>query len=179
MFMLDVDEEISLRMLNAKDAEKLFEITDRSRDYLREFLPWLDHTKTVEDSYQFIMNNFQVYAERKGVSAGIIYRGELAGIAGYNELDWVNKVASIGYWLDYEQQGKGIMTRVVRALTDYAFYKYDLNRVEISAAYANKKSQGIPERLGFKKEGILRQKEWLYDHFVDHVIYSMLKSEWE
>src|SRR5690625_7217172 len=93
MFIVEVDEEITLKMLNAADAEELFAITDRSREYLREWLPWLDYTKSVDDSLQFIKNNFQLYAERKGVTAGIFYNGSLAGVAGYNELDWVNKIA--------------------------------------------------------------------------------------
>lgn len=179
ILIIEVDEEITLKMMNKKDAEELFAITDRSRDYLREWLPWLDYTKSKEDSLQFIMNNFQLHAERKGVTLGIFYRGSLAGVAGYNELDWTNKIAYIGYWLDIEHQGKGIMTRAVRALVDHAFDQYKLNRIDIRAAYDNKKSQAIPKRLGFQKEGLLRQAEWLYDHYVDHLVFSMLQADWE
>lgn len=178
MFIHKVDEDLSMRMLNAGNAEELFQITDRSRTYLREWLPWLDQTKTVDDSLQFIMNSFQVYAERKGMTTGVFFKGKLAGVAGFNKFDWSNRIGYIGYWLDIEHQGYGIMTRVVRVLTDYAFEEYDLNRVDIRAAYDNKKSQAIPIRLGYKKEGILRQAEWLYDHYVDHVVYGMLKSDW-
>src|SRR5690625_4737972 len=179
LFMIDVDEEISMRMLNAKNADELFKITDRSREYLREWLPWLDHTRSAEDSLQFIMNNFQLYAERKGVTAGIFYKGTLAGVAGYNNLDWTNKIAYIGYWLDIHHQGKGIMTRAVHALVYYAFREYDFNRIDFRAASGHANSQNIPKRLGFKEEGVLRQCEWLYDHYVDHLVFSMLKSEWE
>ena len=42
----------------------------------------------------------------------------------------------------------------------------------------NIKSRAIPERLGFKYEATLRQCEWLYDHYVDHAVYSMLASEY-
>src|SRR3712207_6857835 len=51
------------------------------------------------------------------------------------------------------------------------------NRVSIACATENKKSCAIPERLGFRREGVQRQAEWLYDHFVDHVIYAALRSE--
>lgn len=179
MLIIEIDEEITLKMLNAKNAEELYNITNRSRAYLREWLPWLDYTKSADDSLQFIMNNFQLYAERKGVTAGIFYKGALAGVAGYNTIDWTNKIAYIGYWLDIEHQGKGIMTRVVRVLIDHAFNEYDLNRVDIRAASGNMKSQAIPKRLGFTQEGVLRQCEWLYDHFVDHAVYSMLRADWE
>jgi ribosomal-protein-serine acetyltransferase len=45
-------------------------------------------------------------------------------------------------------------------------------------ATENEKSCAVPERLGFRREGIERQAEWLYDHFVDHAVYSALASEW-
>ncbi|WP_342770185.1 GNAT family protein [Oceanobacillus chungangensis] len=99
--------------------------------------------------------------------------------AGFNSLDFRNKIGHIGYWLAKDYQGKGIMSRVARALTEYAFHELDLNRVEIRAAYENLRSRAIPKRLGFVEEGKIRQAEWLYDHYVDHVIYGMLASDWE
>jgi ribosomal-protein-serine acetyltransferase len=45
-------------------------------------------------------------------------------------------------------------------------------------AVENKKSRKIPERLGFREEGTIRQAEWLHEHFIDLVIYGMLASEW-
>jgi len=179
MFIQDVDEKISMRMLAIRDAEALFQLTDHSRDHLREWLPWVDETKTIDDSRSFIKNSFQIYAERSGLTAGIFYKGNLAGIAGFNSFDWKNKIRYIGYWLATTYQGHGIMTRAVRALTDYAFHELQLNRVDIRAAYENKRSRAIPERLGFTEEGHLRQTEWLYDHYVDHVIYGMLANDWK
>jgi ribosomal-protein-serine acetyltransferase len=70
------------------------------------------------------------------------------------------------------------MTKACRFLVDYAFAELKLNRVEIRCATGNHKSRAIPERLGFKLEGTVRQAEWLYDHFVDHALYGMLASEW-
>jgi ribosomal-protein-serine acetyltransferase len=47
----------------------------------------------------------------------------------------------------------------------------------IACGVENKRSQAIPQRLGFTHEGTARQAEWLYDHFVDHQIYSLLRSD--
>jgi len=178
MYFCDVDEEIKLSMLIDNDAERLFEITDQSREYLREWLPWVDQTKTIKDSQAFIQLNSQMYLDRIGLTAGIFYKNELVGVAGFNRIDWENKIGYIGYWLASDYQDRGIMTRVVHALIDYAFHHYDLNRIDIRTATGNKKSQAIPERLGFTNEGTLRQAEWLYDHFVDHFVYGLLKNEW-
>src|SRR5690625_95272 len=156
MFIQDVDENISMRMLAIRDAEALFQLTDHSRDHLREWLPWVDETKTIDDSRSFIKNSFQIYAERSGLTAGIFYKGNLAGIVGFNGFDWKNKIGYIGYWLATTYQGHGIMTRSVRALTDYAFYVFQLNVFDIRVANKNKRCRSIPERLRFTVEWLLR-----------------------
>lgn len=179
LFILNVDHEISMRMLAVKDAEDLFYITDQSRNYLRKWLPWVDDTLSVEDSKSFIKNGFQIYAERTALTAGVFYKGELVGVAGFNHFDWKNKIGQIGYWLAEEYQGQGIMTRVVKALINYAFNELDLNRIEIRVSDQNIKSRSIPERLYFKNEGCLRQAEWLYDHYVDLVVYAILREDWD
>jgi ribosomal-protein-serine acetyltransferase len=71
------------------------------------------------------------------------------------------------------------VTAACRALVDHAFEELGLNRVSIACATENKESCAILERLGFRREGIVRQAEWLYDHFVDHVVYATLASEWQ
>lgn len=167
-----------MKLVEAQDAERIFGLTDRSREALREWLPWLDHTKTVGDTKGFIQSGAENFALGKSLNCAIVYQAELAGIAGFNEVNEAKQTAYIGYWLDVEYQGKGIMTRVVKALTDYALTERGLNKVEIRAAVGNGKSRNIPIRLGFTEEGVIRQAEWLYDHFVDHVVYGMLKSEW-
>lgn len=107
-----------------------------------------------------------------------IGRAARDGVAGFNSINWSNNTAYIGYWLGEGYQGNGIMTRVAKALTDYAFTELKLNKVEIRAAVGNKKSRSIPERLGFVNEGCIRKAEWLYDYYVDHVIYGILADEW-
>lgn len=71
------------------------------------------------------------------------------------------------------------MRAAVQGLIKFGFEKLNLNKVLIGCATGNLRSQKIPESLGFTYEGTLRQNEWLYDHFVDHKIYSLLKSEWK
>jgi len=54
-----------------------------------------------------------------------------------------------------------------------------LNKVEIRCATGNTRSCAIPQRLDFKFEGVVKQGEWLYDHFVDLFLYGMSASDWE
>ena len=87
-------------------------------------------------------------------------------------------MTSLGYWIGEAYQGRGLVTASCRALITHAFDEARLNRVEIRCAVENRKSRAIPARLGFRQEGLLRDAEWLYDHFVDHVVYATLVKEW-
>src|SRR5699024_3070522 len=178
MFVNKVDQDVFLRMLQAKDAEALFRLTDESRTVLREWLSWVDETKNIENSRAFIDTCFEQYNNRRGLTTGIFYKEQLAGVVGFHAFSWSNRIGYIGYWLGRDFQGRGIMTRSVRALIHYGFQDIKLNRIEIGCASGNKKSRAIPERLGFKQEGYIRQAEWLYDHYVDHIVYGMLADEW-
>ncbi|WP_047980161.1 GNAT family N-acetyltransferase [Ornithinibacillus contaminans] len=179
MFTFDINENIRLRPLHLFDAREVFELTDRSRVYLREWLPWVDQTRTIRDSEEFIQRAEDMFTRQIGLTLGIFYQGRLAGVVAFNYVDWANRIGAIGYWLGQDFQGHGIMTQAVETLIDYGFYQLGLNRIEIRAAYENTKSRAIPERLGFQQEGQIRQGEWLYNHFVDLVVYGMLAGEWE
>ncbi|MFQ5796360.1 MAG: GNAT family N-acetyltransferase [Candidatus Bipolaricaulia bacterium] len=178
MFRFRIDDDTELRVLEGRHAEELFALTEQNRAYLREWLPWLDNTGSLEDTQKFIKRSLEQFANNNGFQAGIWYQGKLVGVIGYHKIDWANRKTSIGYWLGASFQGRGLVTKACRGLVDYAFNELGLNRVEIHCATENKKSCAIPERLGFTQEGTIRQAERLYDHFVDHVVYRMLADEW-
>ncbi len=178
MFEYPIDNELTLKLLDLGDAPSLFQLTDRNREYLREWLPWVDGIKEQEDSEAFIHSCLRGFKEKEEIHLGILWNDEMVGVSGYRRMDWSNCSTEIGYWLGEAFQGKGIMTKVVKAMIEYAFDEWKLNRVEIRVAVGNKKSRAIPERLGFLNEGCLRQAAWLYDHYVDLIVYGMIKEEW-
>ena len=180
MFTLQVDDEIDLGLLQERHAQMLFDLTDRNREHLRKWLIWVDSTKTAEDSKEYIKSTLQRLAENDGFQVGIFYKGELAGMIGYLYWNWTTRRTEIGYWLGRDFNGKGIMTRSVRKLTEYAFGELGLNRVEIRCAPGNLKSRAIPERLGFTQEGILRKVGLIQDQIIDDlVVYGLLADEWK
>ncbi|WP_141707708.1 GNAT family N-acetyltransferase, partial [Staphylococcus aureus] len=85
---------------------------------------------------------------------------------------------SLGYYLDKQFEGRGIMTQAVEALIKYCFDEIDLNRIESSAAANKEKSHAIPERLGFTRESLLRDNELLTGIYSSSYIYSLLQSEY-
>jgi ribosomal-protein-serine acetyltransferase len=71
------------------------------------------------------------------------------------------------------------VTAACRSQVDHTLGELGLNRVSIACATENKKSCAIPKRLGFRREGVQRQAEWLYDRFVDRVVDAALASKWQ
>ena len=102
----------------------------------------------------------------------------MAGQIGYNFFDRENHRTEIGYWLGASFQGKGLITMASTALINNAFDRLDIQRIEIKCCTENLKSRKIPEKLGFKLEGIARNAEWLRDRFCDLAVYAMLADEW-
>jgi ribosomal-protein-serine acetyltransferase len=177
VFSLVIDHALQLRQLEGHQAPLLFALTEKNRAYLRRWLFWLDDNTTAEDSRSFIDSGRERYANRESLELGIWHREALVGMVGFNHFAWGAQSGELGYWLDAEAQGTGIMTRSCRGLIAHAFAELDLHRVEIRCAADNQRSRAIPERLGFRQEGQLRQVEWLYDHFVDHCVYGLLAGE--
>src|SRR6267378_3375084 len=165
---LHVDDDIELCLLEERHAQELFDLVDANRAHLRAWLPWVDYETSVEDSKAFIKSALRQFASNDGFQLGIRYRGQLAGLIGYHPINWSNRKVEIGYWLAESFQGRGLMTKACKTLITYAFDELGLNKVSVQCATGNSRSCAIPKRLGFTREGILRDAEWLYDHYVDH-----------
>ena len=176
MFRRKINPEAELRMLEPRNADELFALIDANRARLRQWLPWVDNTRKVEDSRLFIMQGLERFEQNGCLDAGIWYKSRLAGVIGL--MVHSDGKSDIGYWLGEEFEGKGLVTIACRALLRHVFEDLELNRVEIKVATGNTRSHSIPRRLGFTHEGVLRQDGWLYDHYVDHDVFSLLRSEW-
>src|SRR5699024_9039818 len=116
MFKIPVDNEMYLRIFSARDAPDLFNITTQSKKYLRKWLHGVDDIRAVENSETFSKRALKLQQEHKELTMRIFYEARLVGFAGFNALDFKNKIGFIGYWLHQEEQGQGIMTRAVKAL---------------------------------------------------------------
>ncbi len=177
-FSRKIDDDLTIRPFEARDALAIYNLVDANRSHLRPWLSWVDTTETPADSEQFLRLSRRKWGNRDGWEGGIWQRGQLIGSVGYHYWDFQASTTEMGYWLAESHTGKGIMTRVIRAMTDDALFDLGLNRVVIHCAVRNLASAAIPLRLGFTHEGIIREVQWLYDHYVDWNIYTMLSDEW-
>jgi ribosomal-protein-serine acetyltransferase len=174
---LPVADDFSLRLLEETDAQELHGLIEANRGYLARWLPWAA-SQTFNDTVDFIRRTRSQVSDNDGFQAAVVIGENIVGVVGYHAIDWPNRSTRIGYWLDEGHRGKGIMTAAVRVLVEHALSVWDLNRVEIRAAAENRRSRAIPERLGFRQEGTVRQAELVEGRYLDSVVYSMLAADW-
>jgi ribosomal-protein-serine acetyltransferase len=176
--IIEVDGNILLELVNESHADAIFNLVNENRDYLAEWLPWVTGMNDIEFIKNFISFSQKTFSDKTDYAFVILLEKKIVGRIGLYKVDNQNKIGSIGYWLANEAQGEGIMTKACKALIGHSFNQLGINRIEIKCGTGNHKSQAIPERLGFTKEGIVRQGEAFYDRFIDLYSYSLLKRDW-
>jgi len=174
----EVDNGLTLRLLQIEDAENLFALVDANRAYLKEWLPWLDRNADVKDSISFITSIHEQFHAGFGFACGVFLSGRLVGMCGFHPINPSDKSVVIGYWLSEDVQGSGIISRCTKFLIGYAFCELKLDKVYIPVAVENSKSRAVCERIGLVSEGVVPKAEFLYDKYVDHVRYAISKGEW-
>jgi len=178
MFVREVAPGIELRLFQPEDAEEVFAAVQRSREYLREWLPWVDFTESPHDIRSFIQRVHYQFEANQGPQAALRVEGKIAGSVGCHPIDWPNRHCGIGYWLEPSYQGRGIITRACANLLDYLFDEVGIHRVTIQCGTGNHRSCAIPQRLGFVHEGVMRQAQWVNDRWIDLVVWGMLEQDW-
>jgi ribosomal-protein-serine acetyltransferase len=178
IFSHRIDETTELVLREQHHAWDYFKLINNNREHLRYFSGWLHPEIDGADAEKFLREYRENFAAGNHFYLGIFHNGQQAGEIGYNEFDFVHKRTNIGYWLGKQFTGKGLVIKALRAMLVDAFTVRGMNRVELTIAEENKSSHMVATKMGFVREGTLRQAEYLHDRFFDMVMYSKLKSEW-
>ncbi len=173
-----IENNLILELIRRSHANELFALTDKNRRYLRKWLPWVDSTRTVADTENFVKHSQRQKRTKTGIQFVIKYNGKISGMVGLVYIDRFNRRTEIGYWLGKEYTGLGIMTKSCWALTEYCYKELNMNKIIIRCSLKNKASIGIPKRLRFEKEALLREDTVLNKKFEDSYMFTILRKEW-
>ena len=173
-----IDASTRLRALTSEDAGSLYALVDGNRKYLRQWLPWVGMQQGPHDSGQFIERATKDNQAGVALILRIEHQGNIVGVIGFHEFDNDNRQTSMGFWISSSHQGKGVVSSSCARLIEYAFTDLGLNRVVMKIADGNVPSRRLAERIGLVYEGTCRQSEWLYDHFVNQVVYAAVADQW-
>tara|TARA_B100000575_G_scaffold293988_1_gene307414 strand:- start:13684 stop:14271 length:588 start_codon:yes stop_codon:yes gene_type:complete len=174
-----VEPSLLLRIARLEDAKELYSLVEKNRVYLREWLPWLDDAESIEDEIDFIKDQQKRASLKKGCLFLIELENDIVGTVSLNSIDLGNLTGWIGYWLDKDHSGRGIMTKSVAAIVDVLLVSCGFNRIVIEVGENNPSSLAIPKRMGFRNEGTSLERLWMYDRWVNSTQFAITASEWE
>jgi len=104
--------------------------------------------------------------------------GEPIGTCGFASWDKDNNIADIGYDLNPAYWNIGYMTEALTEAITSGFDNMSLNRIEAVISLENVASIKLIEKLGFKREGIMRDRHLYKGEYYDHYLYSHLARDW-
>ncbi len=172
-------ERLVLREITLDDAE--FWIRNFSDPDVVELTAWEPPRDLDAAKAEILQFCTQPFRESTGIRWGIALRGssDLVGTLGYHQ--WVREGAHrarMGYDLLPEHRRRGLMTEAMRTAVAYGFTTMGLHRIEVLTDPINTASIRLVERLGFHREGTLRENTYFRGRFIDDVIFSLLRQEW-
>lgn len=111
---------------------------------------------------------------RRAVRWLVTVGGEVVGTASLHGVQETHRFAELGYLLRRDQWGRGLATELAARVVDFALGTAGLHRVEALVDPRNAPSMRLLEKLGFRREGLLRQRFWKGGEALDDVMYSRL-----
>lgn len=167
------NKEISIRKFKEEDIEnKIRWINDkRNNEFLHYDLP-LEYEKTLNwfKNNEYKTNRFDAIIEYNGVSVGLI---------GLLNIDEKNRKAEYYVTLgECEYKGKGIAYSASIEILKYAFEKLNLNKVYLYTEVENIVAQRLFTKLGFHKEGTIKEDLIINNKKKDRYLYAIFRSEW-
>lgn len=167
---------LTLRQLTENDMDFIFEMF--SRDETNSFVAD-DPVNSMEEARELYETYIRPKPHLFRLGMFLKETGEPIGTIGLYGIKREDFRAVMGFDLLIEYWGWGYMTEAGTALLDHAFGNMNLNRIQASADADNIRSLATLERIGFRKEGVMRQKDYYKGAFHDDVVFSILKEEWE
>ncbi|MEU1898572.1 GNAT family protein [Nocardiopsis dassonvillei] len=178
MFSYWLDDGAELRPLEPWNAAELLGCVDSAREHLSAWTH-LAHRVVDRSSARRLL---QEYADRQardsGRYLGIWDEGELVGGALFRAFDTRLGVCEVGVWVVPKARGKGLATRALWTMTDWAIRGRGLHRVELRTSPANAETRAVAERLGMRREGTLRQAVPVGGVRHDSEVWAVLRDEW-
>lgn len=166
---------VTLRWISEADVDALYRIFSDPK-VMRY---WSTPPLADRDAAVLLLNEIhENFRSQTALKWGIALRSDDTLIGTVTLFNFENQRAEIGYGLDRSHWGNGYMHEALQALIAYAFQELGLHRIEADVDPRNSASIRTVERLGFEREGYLRERWQVNGEIQDALFYGLLRSEW-
>ena len=170
--------EVLIRPYRESDVPAAWDAICESRTALERWMPWCHSSYSIDDCRSWIEAQIPAFARGTAFEFAIVSPDDgYMGGCGLNRLDPLNRRANLGYWVRTSAIRRGVATRAVRELRDWAFEHTPLIRLEVVVAVGNVASEGVATRAGATREGVLRSRLLLHGVVHDAIMFSFVGAE--
>ena len=172
-------ERLRLRAPKRADVTPLHEAIAETLTDLVPWLPWARVDHGPAETRRYLRAARSAWSRQSAFEFVIELRESqrIAGIVSLHRVDWLRAAAGLGYWVRRSEWNKGIASEASNGALGHAIAGLRLHRIEALVALENKASQRVVEKLGFVREGIAREAEFVDGRYLDHIQYSFLRSD--
>lgn len=174
-------DRLILQKFTRRDASTLDDAIRVSLADLHQWLPWARMDYTTVDTTSFIRESIQAWKEDRAWDYSIRMKSD-PGVHVGNISMWtvskLGKIAELGYWVRTDRTSQGVCTESVNRLLEEAFTGMGHHKVVLRIAVGNDASDRVAEKLGFTREGTLREELLIRGNWVDHTLWSLLDREY-
>ncbi|MER5376535.1 GNAT family protein [Streptomyces sp. NPDC002553] len=172
------DDGAELRPLEPWHAEEFLAHLERGREFINRFVPFGSKATDVDTARELLQRYADMRAADTGSLHGLWLDGRLVGGVLFLNFDAEQGNCEVGCWLEPAGTGRGLVTRAMRVLIDFAVEQRGIHRVEWVASAGNEPSLNVARRLGMTRDGVRR--EAYPHHGVRHDLetWSVLAPEW-
>lgn len=174
-------ERLILQRFTKRDAPTLDEAIRVSLADLNQWLPWARLDYTTSDTTAFIRDSLQAWKEERAWDYSVRSREDPRkhlGNVSFWTVSKLGKIAEIGYWVRSDETSRGFCTEAVDRLLEETFDSLGYHKVVLRIAVGNDASDRVAEKLGFTREGVLREELLIRGNWVDHSLWSLLDREY-
>lgn len=174
-------ERFLLRPFRRQDIDSLYRAVCASKVELAAYLPWAIKPYTRASAARFVRDSIQSWRESRAYDFTIRRPREPGRHIGNVSIWHVSRSfrsGEIGYWIRTDETGLGIATEVARAALQIGFEELDMHRVILRIAVGNTSSERIAGKLGFVREGVLREEIKVGNRWLDHSLWGFLSHEY-
>ncbi|GGV31810.1 GNAT family N-acetyltransferase [Streptomyces griseoflavus] len=172
------DDGAELRPLEPWHAEEFLAHLDRGRDFINRYVPFGSRATDVAGAREALQRYADWRAADTASLHGLWLDGTLVGGVLTLNFDAANGSCEVGCWLEPAATGRGLVTRAMRVLIDWAVEQRGIHRVEWVAAAGNTPSVAVARRLGMTRDGVRREAHLHHGVRHDLEVWSVLAPEW-
>ena len=174
-------DRLILQRFSRRDHRTYDDAVRVSLPDLNQWLPWARLEYEHADSSAFIRESIQSWKEDRAWDYSIRHKDDPErhiGSVSMWTVSKLGKIAEFGYWVRSDETSKGICTEAVDRLLQESFGSLGYHKVTLRIAVGNEASDRVAEKLGFTREGILREELLIRGNWVDHSLWSLLDREY-